>query len=214
MTTFDPRWMTSTVHDMLLQLISHPDMGRLPILADALMDAGCDDEALLAYLRERGLAALDPDGNCLRMRTYHLEPVIEWYIRHHEKTHKRPADAESMLDRLLAWAQPEAAKAMIAVTVAVEAIGSPVTYRDDRRESDPLRFDEIMNGATDYVVDGESIDLGYNFHYQNAFDEYGQSPERAEAARGRREAFWTAFAYLAGVVVDEENRTEFFYCNC
>jgi hypothetical protein len=30
------------------------DPGRLAILADALLDAGCDDEALLAHLRSPG----------------------------------------------------------------------------------------------------------------------------------------------------------------
>jgi hypothetical protein len=45
----DPRWLTSTV----LDLARHIDEGfafeRLPILADALMDAGCDDQDIMMH---------------------------------------------------------------------------------------------------------------------------------------------------------------------
>jgi hypothetical protein len=55
----DPRWLTSTVVD-LARSIYEGDTRQaggylnLPILADALMDAGCDSEELLAHCRGDG----------------------------------------------------------------------------------------------------------------------------------------------------------------
>jgi hypothetical protein len=58
--TLDPRWLTSTVLD-LARTIYEGDprqaggyMSGLPILADALMDAGCDDEQILGHCRGPG----------------------------------------------------------------------------------------------------------------------------------------------------------------
>jgi hypothetical protein len=58
--TFDPRWLTSTVLDLARSFFeggprqAGGDLAGLPILADALMDAGCDDEELLAHCRGEG----------------------------------------------------------------------------------------------------------------------------------------------------------------
>lgn len=43
----DPRWRTSSVIDLCEQFRADNDYSRLPILGDALMDAGCDDSALI-----------------------------------------------------------------------------------------------------------------------------------------------------------------------
>lgn len=48
----DPRWLTSTVIDLTASLRGDHAFDRLPILADALMDAGCDDEGIIAHLRD------------------------------------------------------------------------------------------------------------------------------------------------------------------
>jgi hypothetical protein len=57
--SIDPRWLTSSVVD-LARSIYEGDLRQaggymaLPILADALMDAGCDSEELLSHLRSDG----------------------------------------------------------------------------------------------------------------------------------------------------------------
>jgi hypothetical protein len=50
----DPRWLTSTVVDLARVIYEQRDFERLPVLADALMDAGCDSEELLAHCRSEG----------------------------------------------------------------------------------------------------------------------------------------------------------------
>jgi hypothetical protein len=51
---FDPRWFTSTVIDLSRAAYEERAWERLPILADALMDAGCDDEQVLDHCRGPG----------------------------------------------------------------------------------------------------------------------------------------------------------------
>lgn len=46
-----PEWRTSTVVALCNSMRAVQDFAALPILADALQDAGCDDEALLSQLR-------------------------------------------------------------------------------------------------------------------------------------------------------------------
>lgn len=49
----DPQWCTSTVVALCHSIEETQDIGLLPILADALqIDAGCDDELLLKFLRD------------------------------------------------------------------------------------------------------------------------------------------------------------------
>ena len=53
----DYRWKSSTVIDLCRIMHDEKDYYRLPILGDALMDAGCDDEALIAACQnEKNLA--------------------------------------------------------------------------------------------------------------------------------------------------------------
>jgi hypothetical protein len=49
--TLDPRWLTSTVVDLSRIIYEERAFDKLPILADALMDAGCDSEEMLAHCR-------------------------------------------------------------------------------------------------------------------------------------------------------------------
>ena len=60
----DPRWRTSDVLGLARAIYEDKAFERMPILADALMDAGCDEPALLLHCREpaphvRGCWALD-----------------------------------------------------------------------------------------------------------------------------------------------------------
>jgi hypothetical protein len=52
--TIDPRWLTSTVVDLATAIYQECAFGRIPILADALMDAGCDNEEIIAHCRNEG----------------------------------------------------------------------------------------------------------------------------------------------------------------
>jgi hypothetical protein len=49
-----PEWLTQDVGMIARSSYEERDFGRLPILADALVDAGCADDALLAHLRSAG----------------------------------------------------------------------------------------------------------------------------------------------------------------
>ncbi len=51
---FDPRWLTSDVLGVARGIYDDKAHVRLPILADALMDAGCEDEQIIGHCRGRG----------------------------------------------------------------------------------------------------------------------------------------------------------------
>lgn len=48
---FDPAWRTATAVALAKQMYAARDFAALPILADALQDAGCDDAHLLGHCR-------------------------------------------------------------------------------------------------------------------------------------------------------------------
>jgi hypothetical protein len=50
----DPRWLTSTVVSLARGIYDERAFDRLPILADALQDAGCDDPDVLGHCRSPG----------------------------------------------------------------------------------------------------------------------------------------------------------------
>jgi hypothetical protein len=50
----NPAWLTSTVTELARGIYEERAFDRLPILADALMDAGCDDAELLDHCRSAG----------------------------------------------------------------------------------------------------------------------------------------------------------------
>jgi hypothetical protein len=52
--SFDPSWRTSTVHALARQMYESRDFGAMPILADALQDAGCENEDVLNHCRGPG----------------------------------------------------------------------------------------------------------------------------------------------------------------
>jgi hypothetical protein len=51
---FSPEWRTDTVLALARQMYSTEDFGAMPILADALQDAGCDNAEVLNHCREEG----------------------------------------------------------------------------------------------------------------------------------------------------------------
>jgi hypothetical protein len=52
--TFDPRWRTSDVVGLAQAIYDDKAFERMPILADALMDAGCEDEQVIGHCRGDG----------------------------------------------------------------------------------------------------------------------------------------------------------------
>ena len=50
----DPEWLTSTVVALARGVYDDRAFDRLPILADALQDAGCEDADILAHCRGDG----------------------------------------------------------------------------------------------------------------------------------------------------------------
>jgi hypothetical protein len=51
---FDPSWRTSTAVQLARRMYESRDFGPMPILADALQDAGCDHPDVLAHARGGG----------------------------------------------------------------------------------------------------------------------------------------------------------------
>jgi hypothetical protein len=49
---FDPAWRTSTVTALASQVYESRDFSAMPILADALQDAGCDSDDVLNHCRD------------------------------------------------------------------------------------------------------------------------------------------------------------------
>jgi hypothetical protein len=52
--TFDPNWRTSTAAALAAQMYDSRDFSAMPILADALQDAGCENAGILDHCRGPG----------------------------------------------------------------------------------------------------------------------------------------------------------------
>jgi hypothetical protein len=50
--SFSPSWQTDTAVALARQMYDSRDFGAMPILADALQDAGCDSDDILAHCRD------------------------------------------------------------------------------------------------------------------------------------------------------------------
>ncbi|MCE9530233.1 MAG: hypothetical protein K8T89_03725 [Planctomycetes bacterium] len=50
----DPRWLSSNVVDLAQAIYEDRAYDRMPILADALMDAGCDNDEIIHHCRGGG----------------------------------------------------------------------------------------------------------------------------------------------------------------
>ena len=51
---FDPRWRTADVIGLARPIYDDRAFDRLPLLADALMEAGCDNDEVIAHCRSAG----------------------------------------------------------------------------------------------------------------------------------------------------------------
>jgi len=52
--TLDPAWLTATVKSLAQAIYTDPAFDRMPILADALEDAGCTNADILSHCRQPG----------------------------------------------------------------------------------------------------------------------------------------------------------------
>jgi hypothetical protein len=52
--TVDPRWRTADVMALAAGIVEDRAFDRLPILGDALMDAGCEDSAIIQHCQQGG----------------------------------------------------------------------------------------------------------------------------------------------------------------
>jgi hypothetical protein len=52
---FSPEWRTDTAVSLVRQMYDSREFGAMPILADALQDAGCDNDDILNHCRGPGL---------------------------------------------------------------------------------------------------------------------------------------------------------------
>lgn len=52
--TFNPAWRTDTTVALAQQMYDSRAFGAMPILADALQDAGCEDKQVLSHCRDAG----------------------------------------------------------------------------------------------------------------------------------------------------------------
>jgi hypothetical protein len=55
-TAFAPEWRTDTAVTLARTMYDTREFGAMPILADALQDAGCDNPAILDHCRDTALA--------------------------------------------------------------------------------------------------------------------------------------------------------------
>jgi hypothetical protein len=52
--TFDPSWRTSTAVELARQMYESRTFDRMPILADALQDAGCEEPSVIVHCQSDG----------------------------------------------------------------------------------------------------------------------------------------------------------------
>jgi hypothetical protein len=58
--TFSPAWRTGTAVSLARTMYDARDFSAMPILADALQDAGCDSDAILAHCRDTSAVLGEP----------------------------------------------------------------------------------------------------------------------------------------------------------
>lgn len=173
MLAINPRWLTTNVLDLAAAVRDERDVSRLPILADALMDAGCDDEPLLAYLRSR-------DDS--------WPEYLDWFVEYQLTRHGREPEADDLLDWLARWSRG-VEDAIATVKDYGARLGKPGWYDED---PEPMTFAELMNGAAEYLARGEPMRMGANQDYEDVF-----WPEE----NSRR--FWEAYERLTGEKVGD-----------
>ncbi len=143
--TIDPKWRTSTVVGLCHGMRETGDYSALPILADALQDADCNDEVMLATMRSELLPIATRErlvAIVMSSDTRHAVEVIERYAA--DLGAPRYYGDYSYSD------------------------GDEVT----EIEKDAISYESLMTGAREYVEDierggyGEYIHMGVNENYK------------------------------------------------
>lgn len=175
MMAIDPRWLTSTVCDLTNAICEDRNAASLPILADALMDAGCDDEELIRYLQSRNTE---------------WNEYLDWFTQYWQTKYGRAAGADDILNWMSRWCRDGIDRAIKQIRAMAEVIGGPGYYDDESLIQEPMSFAEFMNGAADYVRTGEAMHMGANMNYEDSFDS---------------KEFWSNYELLTGETVTERN---------
>ena len=173
MTAIDPRWLSSTVCDLTDVIREKRDASRLPILADALEDADCDDRELLQYLRSRDQSWIE---------------YLDWFIEYWQTKYGRGAEADDVLNWMSRWSRDGIDRAIEQIKCMAAAIGGPGYYDDESLIQEPMSFVELMNAAADNVRTGESMFMGANMNYEDFF---------------HSEEFWNSYELLTGETVSQ-----------
>lgn len=184
MTAIDPRWLSSTVCDLTDAIRELRDAARLPILADALMDAGCDDEQLIQFLQSRNST---------------WTQYLDWFLGYWQSKYDRQAEADDILNWMSRWSGDGIDRAIAQITSMAEAIGGPAYYDDESLIKEPMTFADLMNGAAEHVRTGEAMSMGANMDYEDFF-------------WPKAEEFWSNYELLTGETVTQ--RESFFRCAC
>jgi hypothetical protein len=100
---WNPDWFTSTVRELAAHIYEAHEFSALPILADALQDAGCDDERILAHCRA---SRPTPAGAGYSMRSWVNR---EWGHRNNRtRAFQRRRDGKAALHRVPGLRKPGA----------------------------------------------------------------------------------------------------------
>lgn len=76
-----PKWRTSSVTGLCLAMRQENDYGALPILADAMEDAECDDTELLSRLRGGGLTPIESQKLVSLIMSDETAEAVHWMER-------------------------------------------------------------------------------------------------------------------------------------
>lgn len=186
-----PEWRTAPVRSLMAALDDRKDYGLLPVLADALEEAGCDDPVVLDYLR----TAAPP----------HAGP---WYRRVVEGT-AGAHDVVAAVDWLTEFGKTLLGYFYHDQPYVSEWSGETTTYGVRPAPLDQA-FAWILGVCDEYVAtatadaDGDGDRFGF----------YGV--DTPDEARAGYEEMWHRYEVLTGVTLwDADGDPPFpFYCSC
>ncbi len=186
--SFDPAWRTETVSALATGIEAERAFDRLPILADALEEAGCDDELLLRHCRECDqheagcwVIALTLDLPSGAMTQEQIEAINE-LIAAREQLRIAQEQASRGAGRYLVWA------IVIGALVAIlKVVGSNVGKKQDPppavqvppdflagykqdMEKDAKRLSELVDEGRK-IMDTEPLDVRAFEKNQDEYEE-------------------------------------------
>ena len=180
----DARWLTSTVIDLIAAAIAKRSAEWFPILSDALMDAGCDDEELIVYLRQQDATWFEL-LDCYR---------AYWLVKHEG----RPLEPDDVLNWM--WRFSNSAEGTNETYRIIKQwanqTGGPEELHEEDRELTPM---QLVETAARYQCFGENKYMGINssyWYWENQISE-----------------FWRVYETVTGEMVGNRTDS-LFQCAC